>query len=313
MQSFDAFESPRRPLTPPEDHALKTNPFYTTENKDPAPIFTESDMPKANAAFDEPAVVERMSDSRFTIKQDEGHSSDTSNQKMKMMQQIKQEALSILQWDYPPRSAAILLLSVGSILLTRHHSLLQIASAFLTAAIALNFLYVTLMVQGQKLFYDGQATHPYRGVFDNKQLTNVDRQSVNHYSTLLIDLCETAMHTLTKIVLIEDSMASFKWFIIFYVIWAATSYVSTMSIVLGALVSAFTVPRLYMSNKDVVDAHLKQGGTFVKNQLYRAQSLATGSVNEVYVKTRASVAKLGTSGTDAKNTLRRESVTLKED
>ncbi|KAG0166098.1 hypothetical protein DFQ30_007574 [Apophysomyces sp. BC1015] len=293
MQSFDAFESPRRPLTPPEDHALKTNPFYTTENKDPAPIFTESDMPKANAAFDEPAVVERMSDSRFTIKQDEGHSSDTSNQKMKMMQQIKQEALSILQWDYPPRSAAILLLSVGSILLTRHHSLLQIASAFLTAAIALNFLYVTLMVQGQKLFYDGQATHPYR--------------------TLLIDLCETAMHTLTKIVLIEDSMASFKWFIIFYVIWAATSYVSTMSIVLGALVSAFTVPRLYMSNKDVVDAHLKQGGTFVKNQLYRAQSLATGSVNEVYVKTRASVAKLGTSGTDAKNTLRRESVTLKED
>ncbi|KAL0146344.1 hypothetical protein V8B55DRAFT_1469926 [Mucor lusitanicus] len=173
---------------------------------------------------------------------------------------IESEVLNILKWKNPVRSGSIFALIVGSIILTRWYSLLQIGSSLLTIAIGVNLIYVNFIMQGQKLVSSNQdASHPYNNVIHNDKHTMIDKQSVRHYSTVLTEVSETLIRALTRIVFVENTATSLKWMSIFFVIWKVSAHVSTMDI------------------------------------------------------QRAAFAKAGTTGTDAKNTMSKESVTIKED
>lgn len=227
---------------------------------------------------------------------------------------IENEVLNILKWKNPVRSGSILGLIVGSIILTRWYSLLQISSSLLTIAIGVNLIYVNFILQGQKLVSSTQdASHPYNNVIHNDKHTMIDKQSVRHYSTVLTEVSETLIRALTRIVFIENTATSIKWMSIFFVIWKVSAHVSTMDIVLAVVMSAFIFPRLYISNKDVVDAQIQKGQTMIQNGIEKAQTAATSAAQETYTKSRAAFAKAGTTGTDAKNTMSKESVTVKED
>jgi sensor domain CHASE-containing protein len=101
--------------------------------------------------------------------------------------------------------------------------------------------------------------------------------------------------------------------VIFFLVWKISAHVSTMNIVLLGIISAFIFPRLYISNKDIVDAHIQKGQTMIQSGIQKAQSAATDAVNHSYTKSRFFFAKVGTTGTDAKNTLQKSSAVLKED
>jgi hypothetical protein len=75
---------------------------------------------------------------------------------------IETEVLSILQWKNPIRSGAIFALVVGSIIMTRWYSLLQIASSLLTLSTGINWIYVNLVLQSQKVLTNQDASHPYK-------------------------------------------------------------------------------------------------------------------------------------------------------
>ncbi|KAL9544009.1 hypothetical protein MBANPS3_007848 [Mucor bainieri] len=223
---------------------------------------------------------------------------------------IESEVLNILKWKNPARSGAIFALTVGSIILTRWYSLLQIGSSLLTIAICVNLIYVNFIMQGQKLVSSNQdASHPYNNVIHNDKHTMVDKQSVRHYSTVLTEVSETLIRALTRIVFVENTATSIKWMSIFFV----SAHVSTMDIVLAVVISAFIFPRLYISNKDVVDAQIQKGQTLIQTGLEKAQNAAATAAQDTYTKSRAAFAKAGTTGTDAKNTMSKESVTIKED
>ncbi|KAI8990796.1 Reticulon-domain-containing protein [Mycotypha africana] len=228
---------------------------------------------------------------------------------------IEREVLDILKWRNPVRSAMVFASLVGSILLTRWYSLLQIGSASVTIAIAINLFYVHFIMQSQKVLNNQQtATHPYSDVINNNQHTMmIDRQSVRHYTSIVTDVAETVIRALTRIIFIEDTKTSLKWMAIFFTVWKVSAHMKTMNIVLAVIISAFIFPRLYISNKDVVDAHLQKGQTLVQNGIQHAQNVATNAAQDTYAKSRAFVAKIGTSKTDAKNTLLNSSVTVKED
>lgn len=226
---------------------------------------------------------------------------------------IENEVLRILQWKNPVRSGVIFAALVGSIVLTRWYSLLQIGSTCLTLAIAINLVYVNTILQSQKVLTNQQASHPYSDVIDNEKHSMINQQSVNHYSTVITELSETVIRALTRIIFIENTMTSVKWMTIFFAIWKISAHFSTMDIVLMVVISAFTFPRLYISNKDVVDAHLQKGQTIIQTGINKAQTAATENVQNTYVKARAYVAQVGTTGTDAKNTMRRSSVTIKDE
>ncbi|GAA5814453.1 hypothetical protein MFLAVUS_007949 [Mucor flavus] len=226
---------------------------------------------------------------------------------------IENEVLRILQWKNPVRSGVIFAALVGSIILTRWYSLLQIGSTCLTLAIGINLVYVNTILQSQKVLTNQHASHPYSDVIDNEKHSMINQQSVNHYSTVITELSETVIRALTRIIFIENTMTSVKWMTIFFAIWKISAHFSTMDIVLMVVISAFTFPRLYISNKDVVDAHLQKGQTIIQTGINKAQTAATENVQNTYVKARAYVAQVGTTGTDAKNTMRRSSVTVKDE
>ncbi|KAI8056309.1 Reticulon-domain-containing protein [Gilbertella persicaria] len=241
------------------------------------------------------------------------HKRFQSTQRNDTTHRIENEVLSILQWRNPVRSGAIFAITVGSILLTRWYSLLQIGSSLLTLAIGINLVYVNLVLQSQKVLTNQDAAHPYNDVIHNDKHAMIDRQSVGYYTTVMTEVAETVIRALTRIVFIENTWTSAKWMSIFFVIWKVSAHVSTMNIILGLVMSAFIFPRLYISNKDVVDAQLQKGQTLLQTGIKQAQTAATTAVQDTYAKSRAFVAKAGTTGTDAKNTIKNESVTVKQD
>ncbi|RCI05005.1 hypothetical protein CU098_013393, partial [Rhizopus stolonifer] len=89
------------------------------------------------------------------------HKRFQSTQRNDTTHRIENEVLSILQWRNPVRSGAIFAITVGSILLTRWYSLLQIGSSLLTLAIGINLVYVNLVLQSQKVLTNQDAAHPY--------------------------------------------------------------------------------------------------------------------------------------------------------
>ncbi|KAG2217996.1 hypothetical protein INT45_001539 [Circinella minor] len=245
----------------------------------------------------------------FTKDQD-----DLAMQRNDVTRRIERDVYAILQWENPVRSGITLVAIVGSILLTQSYSLLQLGAALLTVAIGLNLVYVTFVVQTQKVFSEStEPVHPYRGVFGNKErLTTVDKRMVHHYSSLFVDISETLIRALARIVFIEDMMTSLKWFGIFYVTWGISAHVSSRSIILFFVISAFIFPRLYMSNKGIVDSHLMHGEAIIKEHVNNAQEFAKDNMDTAYAKTRAYFAKAGTSGTDAKNSISNTSASLKK-
>ncbi|KAI9487436.1 MAG: Reticulon-domain-containing protein [Benjaminiella poitrasii] len=243
-----------------------------------------------------------------TNKFQNGHS-----QRNEITYRIEHEVLSILQWKNPVRSGSIFALIVGSIMLTRWYSLLQIGSTLLTLAIGINLVYVNVMLQSRKILTNQEASHPYSDVIDNGRFTMIDKNSVNRYATMLSEVAETVIRALTRIIFIENTATSMKWMAIFFAIWKVSAHVSTMNIIMTVVISAFIFPRLYISNKDVVDAHLHKGQTMLQTGIKQAQDVATHAVQDTYAKSRAFVAKTGTTGTDAKNTMSKHSVTLKDE
>lgn len=277
--------------------------------------FTKSNETKLNESpFDDIKVkpVSRNSgqfERDTTTTASTNHGSYTRND---TTHRIEGEVLRILQWKNPVRSGAIFAIIVGSIILTRWYSLLQLSATCLTLAIGINLIYVNLILQSQKVLTNQDPSHPYNDVIHNEKNTMIDKQSVRHYSTVITEVSETVIRALTRIIFIENTITSVKWMSIFFVIWKVAAHVSTMDIVLMVVISAFTFPRLYISNKDVVDAQIQKGQTLLQTGINKAQNAATENVQNTYVKARAFVAQVGTTGTDAKNTMSKSSVTMKE-
>jgi len=302
--------------------APSTAAFSSNNNNNGNP-FVAKDEKKltSEAPFDDlnvkPVSRQTESHSSFndTFKQDATTTTrkSTNYTRNDTTHRIESEVLRILQWKNPVRSGSIFAIIVGSIILTRWYSLLQISATCLTLAIGINLVYVNLILQSQKVLTNQDPSHPYNDVIHNEKNTMIDKQSVRHYSTVITEVSETVIRALTRIIFIENTVTSVKWMSIFFVIWKVAAHVSTMDIVLMVVISAFTFPRLYISNKEVVDAHIQKGQTMIQTGINKAQNAATENVQNTYVKARAFVAKAGTTGTDAKNTMSKHSVTMKDD
>jgi hypothetical protein len=86
----------------------------------------------------------------------------SGSQRNETTYRIEREVLDILQWKDPVRSGAIFAISVGSIILTRWYSLLQMTATGLTLATAVNLLYVNFVVHSKRVLTNTEASHPYQ-------------------------------------------------------------------------------------------------------------------------------------------------------
>jgi hypothetical protein len=141
----------------------------------------------------------------------------------------------------------------------------------------------------------------------------MNKSHLHHYLDLFIEIIENIGKQVNKIILIEDTGRSLSWFFASFVVWTFAAYISSRTLIVLTLLGAFTIPRLYRSNKHVVDARITQTNSMLSGHIQHAQNLAYESANNAYAKARTYAARTGTTGTDAKNTLNRASVVSKED
>jgi hypothetical protein len=307
---MSSVERPNRPLTPPEDTLAQNKKTRVLADMNDDPI-----AHKYTAANTTDPPPSSKATRTFNDTQDKENPWSGSTSRTDVTQRIEGQVWSILRWENPMRSIVVLASIMGSLILTRSYSLLQIVAALSTLAIGLNLVYVTFVVQTQRVFSDqGQPLHPYRSVIGNKeQLTAVNRDMVMHYSSLVVDIAETVIRGLARIVFIEDSKTSLKWLAIFYLTWTVSAHLSSRTILGIFTISAFIFPRLYISNKGIVDAHIQQGETVLRKHFSTAQNIATSKVQDAYASARAYMATSGTTATDGINSLKNEAVAEKTD
>lgn len=99
---------------------------------------------------------------------------------------------------------------------------------------------------------------------------------------------------------------------IFYLTWTVSVHLSSRTIILSFIVSAFIFPRLYISNKGIVDAHIQQGEAILRSHWETAQNKASDGLTHAVAKAKTYVAMAGTTPSDAKNSLFHTSATLKK-
>ncbi|KAL0074968.1 Reticulon-domain-containing protein [Phycomyces blakesleeanus] len=241
------------------------------------------------------------------------HYGKTGTHHNDVTRRIEREVWHILQWNNPVRSGAYLGLILGTLVLIGSYSPLQICSAILTVLVGLNLLYVSLTTQTHRVFSNDDIDYTSRDVLA-KEPIEIDRSQVRHYTNLLVDVTETVVHALSRIVLIEDSTTSLKWLAISYLTWVISGHVSSRVLAIMFVISAFSFPRLYMSNKDVLDARINQGETLLKQSINQSQAAATESVHNVVDKAKHIVGLVNepdTTKTDLKNTKRHTTVVAK--
>ncbi|KAI9319365.1 Reticulon-domain-containing protein [Dichotomocladium elegans] len=308
----------RRPATPPDEARRKSTVLADVDDsqyKKPAMMGTQSAKPFVAAGTTTRSYPDTIHADASTMGTSRTMDADNFYASNESTRRVERQIIDLLQWERPARSGITLGLILASILLTREYSLLQISAALMTVAIGLNLLYVTFVIQTQRIFSDSaEAVHPYSGVIGNKhELTTIDKRLVHHYSSIIVDVSETIIRALARIVFIEDSLTSLKWLMIFWVTWTISAHVSSRAIVMFFVVSAFIFPRLYLSNKRVVDAHVHQGEAIIRNHFQTAQALVNDRIADTSARIRMFFAQMNTTPTDARNTLRNTSASLKED
>ncbi|KAI8647777.1 Reticulon-domain-containing protein [Parasitella parasitica] len=204
---------------------------------------------------------------------------------------IEAQVLRLCKWENPVRSAIVLAGLIGSITLTQRYSLLQIITGTLTIAISVNFLYVFGTQFTQTVISDRPSTHPWSDVLNNQDTDLLNKDSAVHYSSIVVDVAETVARAVTRIVLIEDMKTSLKWLAIFFTTWRISAYVPSRVLISIFVVSAFVFPRLYISNKDLIDARLQQGQAILNSQLQRTQEFANSKLSAAKEATKTYVDK----------------------
>ncbi|GAA5808651.1 hypothetical protein MFLAVUS_002044 [Mucor flavus] len=207
-------------------------------------------------------------------------------QRTETTRRIEASVLRILKWEDPIRSGVILAGLIGSIILTDSYSLLQIIAFGLTLAIGVNLAYVVGSGFCMNMIADRPSVNPYSHILENKHDNLLNKANAIHYSSVSVDVAETIARALTRIIFIEDTKTSVKWFIIFLFTWKISAFVSSRVIVTTFIVSAFVLPRLYISNKDLVDARIQQSQALLNTQIQRTQEFANSTIADVKVATQ---------------------------
>lgn len=190
-------------------------------------------------------------------------------------------------WQNPAKSAIYLVGSLLGLIITQHYSLLQIFAAIATLAIGVNWVFVNVHVQGQKLFASNTAdintatANPHRSRL-NARAQPLSRSRVTKLSNTLVDVSEILATEGVKIVLIDDNKRSLKYLCSFYVLWTVAKYLPSRWIVGLSIALVFSVPKLYYRHQDLVDAHVNQATALLNEKAQLARDIAEKHASTAY-------------------------------
>lgn len=171
---------------------------------------------------------------------------------------VKTKVESLVYWENPKNSAIFLAGSFTLLTLTRYYSTLQILTGLFTLTTGLNWIYVNLHQQSQRVISNKrpeEIVNPHRHRFVvNKSY--IPRERVLRVTHFLLDASEVMIEQVTKLVLVQDNSRSLLAFAGAFFVWTLSKCVSTTSILATLLLLTFSLPRLYSNHKELVDTHV---------------------------------------------------------
>ncbi|CDH52673.1 hypothetical protein RO3G_08778 [Lichtheimia corymbifera JMRC:FSU:9682] len=189
---------------------------------------------------------------------------------------------AMLFWEQPVRSAALFASLMTVLILTQYYSLLQLAAAGFTILTALNWCHVN----AQKFVL---GSHPHTDRF--VQGISIPRDRVERAAQRSVDVLEAIVQQITRLMLIEDSARSAWAAGIAYLVWTLGAYIPTKYMVGVFIVGAFTLPRLYTQNKEVIDRHVAEQAKRAQQLTKQYGSVAMVKAKELYGQAMTSINK----------------------
>ncbi|KAF9932553.1 Reticulon-like protein [Linnemannia zychae] len=191
---------------------------------------------------------------------------------------------SLVLWDNPTLSAAVLGGSLIAVLLCRWVSLLNLVSALFVFGISASFIYVN----GLNFFNrvtNKPVVRPFEKYYSRSaEFVHVDTDILHRRVDYITDGFNVILTELAKIVLIQENKRSLKFIGIFYAIWTLRTWFSTTTLMAMILVSLFALPRIYLDNQTVIDAQVSKTNEIVTAQMDKGKQIAQKQFSAVYNK-----------------------------
>ncbi|KAI9322614.1 Reticulon-domain-containing protein [Dichotomocladium elegans] len=208
---------------------------------------------------------------------------------------IKRRVVSLVYWENPYCSGGVLAGLLGVLILTQYYSVLQMAAAFFTLVTGVNLIYVNAHKQGQRVFNGkpvDEVTNPHSQRF---KATYIPRDRVVRTAQLAVDVVEAVVQQVIRLVLIEDSWRSAWAVAVAYLVWTLATYVSTKYLAVAFLLGAFSVPRIYSQNQELIDNQVAQCSAQGRAIVERYGSVASKKAKDLYGQAVNAVSKKKTA------------------
>ncbi|KAI8060488.1 Reticulon-domain-containing protein [Gongronella butleri] len=206
---------------------------------------------------------------------------------------IKARVESLIYWENPRRSIIFLTVSLGILILTQYYSVLQLLAAFFTLATGANWVYVNTHKQTQRLIAGKQPediTNPHSQRLGAKGAL-IPRERVTRAAQLTVDVFEVIARQVTRLILIEDNTRSAIALGVSYFVWTLAKYISTKYLVAFFVISAFSLPRLYLQHQAVIDAHVAHHGEQARVLAKQYGGVASEKAQQLYDQAWAAIKK----------------------
>lgn len=189
---------------------------------------------------------------------------------------------SLVLWERPQVSAAVLGSSLALVLSCRWVSLLNLTCALLVFGIAASFVYVNGLLIFNRVT-NKNAPRPLEKYYSRSaEFLHLDSDRIHRRVDYLTDGLNVVVTELAKVVLVEDNKRSLKFIGIFYAIWTLRTWFSTTTLLSLILISLFAAPRIYLDNQTVIDAHVVKTYGVVQAQAEKGRVVVQDQWNNVY-------------------------------
>ncbi|KAF9978536.1 reticulon-like protein of the endoplasmic reticulum [Actinomortierella ambigua] len=239
--------------------------------------FTEHQSTVAENSLDDTPRRERSSTSsdvhsaedkhKSTLDHKTGHAADPYSY---MTPRLR----SLVLWENPAHSAAILGGSLALVLACRWISLLNLLCAAMVFGISGSFIYVNALLVFGRITNKPDGPRPLEKYYSRSaEYLHLEADRLHRRVDYITDGLNVILTELAKIVLIQDNKRSLKFIGISYAVWTLRTWFSTTTLLAAILISLFAFPRLYLDNQTVIDAQVAKTNELVQAHVGKGRQI----------------------------------------
>ncbi|KAI9013336.1 Reticulon-domain-containing protein [Gaertneriomyces semiglobifer] len=183
-------------------------------------------------------------------------------------------------WQNPLQSATSLALILGSTyVLSAYHPMHTLLFLLITAT-AVNFAFVNAWTLAGNIFFpspDGVRKPPTMFFLDRanaQPILNKSSETFQDITNMMVEFLNDAWDWTRSIVAIDDNARSLKALAGLTVFYYLSSMVTFKTLFIIGVLSAYTIPRVYLWQKDGVDKTLARGRAQIDEAIHRARAVS---------------------------------------